>query len=284
MELGKSEIAILSRFFRDEDKLLLTSQGKLKQWLEQNFNLYHNGKGFVFEPSSKAKLRREIELSYPRLNMRAGLPRDHNRVAITQYMNNDKLADIKPDDHYVLVKSPNTPLNIAQYNLVLPRGTSLRIAVDELDFNQFTSLVIVENLDVFDVWHAVNLQHCMPSSLIVYRGHDQATTKGLKRLLAKLPLNIAVLMFADLDPKGLEIANTTDRVMGILAPQLDDIQQLLLNYSQPNVFVQQHRSVTYLTKQQPLAWQGVVDMVLKNNIAVMQQVFISLNVPLVCYR
>ena len=94
MELGKSEITVLSRFFRDESKLLLSSKGKLKQWLEQNFDLYHNGKGFVFDAASKEQLRSEIELSYPRLNMRAGLPSEQDRIAISQYINNEKLADI----------------------------------------------------------------------------------------------------------------------------------------------------------------------------------------------
>lgn len=97
MELGKSEIAVLSRFFRDENKLLLSSQGKLKRWLEQHFDLYHK---------SKDKLRIDIELLYPRLNIRAALPPEQDRISITEHVNNDKLAEIKPNEHYVLVKSP----------------------------------------------------------------------------------------------------------------------------------------------------------------------------------
>ena len=284
MELGKSEITVLSRFFRDESKLLLSSKGKLKQWLEQHFDLYHNGKGFVFDAASKEQLRSEIELSYPRLNMRAGLPSEQDRIAISQYINNEKLADIKPSDHYVLVKSHNTPLIIAGDTFHLPQGTSLRLAVDDIDFSQFDSLIIVENLDVFDMWHKVNLLHNLSSSLIVYRGHDHATAKGLKLLLASLPNNIAVIMFADLDPKGLEIALTTERVIGVLAPSIDDINKLLPAYSQSAVFLRQHSSVAYLAQRQNIAWQGVLDCVLKQKLAVMQQVFVALNVPLICYK
>jgi hypothetical protein len=284
MELGKSEITVLSRFFRDESKLLLSSKGKLKQWLEQHFDLYHNGKGFVFDAASKEQLRSEIELSYPRLNMRAGLPSEQDRIAISQYINNEKLADIKPSDHHVLVKSHNTPLMIAGDTFHLPQGTSLRLAFDDIDFSQFASIIIVENLDVFDVWHKVNLQLNIPPSLIVYRGHEHATAKGLKLLLANLPNNIAVIMFADLDPKGLEIALTTERVIGVLAPSIEDINRFLLSYSQASVFLQQHHSLTFLAKQQTVSWQSLVDCVLQHKLAVMQQVFVALNLPLICYK
>jgi hypothetical protein len=283
MELGKKEIEMLSRFFREEHQLLLTSKGKLKQWLEQHFDLYHNGKGFVFDQTSKEHLRNEIELSYPRLNIRAGLSRHQDRIAISQYVNNDKLADIKPSDEYVLLKY-NMLFTVTGQNVTLPVGSSLRVAVNNIDVKQFDNLIIVENLDVFDAWHKVILQDSMPRSLIVYRGHDKATAKGLKLLLAQLPLNIVVIMFADLDPKGLEIAYTTPRVEAVLAPKMDDIQSILLDYSQSDLFIQQHRSVTFLAKQQNITWQNLVAVVVRNKLSVMQQVFVGLNLPLVCYK
>lgn len=283
MELGKAEIAQLSRFFRDDSRLLLSSKGKLKDWLEQNFDLYHNGKGFIFSSTSKEQLRKDIELSYPRLNMRAGLFKQQDRVAVIQQTNNDKLADIKPGDQYLLVKCP-AAFEVQGQSLNLPAGLSLRLAVQDINVNQFSSIIIVENLDVFDVWHKVTLPEDMPHSLIVYRGHDNATAKGLTLLLATLAPTIEVMMFADLDPKGLEIAYTTPRVNAVLAPELDDIQKILLSYSQPDTYVKQQNSVTFLTKQSPSAWQGLLDVVIKNKLAVMQQVFVALNLPLMRYK
>ncbi|MGO4893924.1 DUF7281 domain-containing protein [Flavobacterium sp. W21_SRS_FM6] len=282
MELGKSEIATLSRFFRDENKLLLASKGKLKQWLEQHFDLYHNGKHFVFNPVSKETLRREIERSYPRLNLLAGLASDQDRVAIIAQSNNDKLADSKPNDKYVLAKCL-AKFELDGHRLMLPLGTSVRLLVERIDLSQFSSIVVVENLDVFDKWHHVTMQD-NKHSLVVYRGHDQATAKGLKYLLSQLPLDIEVIMFPDLDPKGLEISFTTPRINRVLAPKISDIHNVLRPYSQPEVFLQQHSAVAFLSQQHSPRWQELVTIVKTHKLAVMQQVFIALNIPLVCYK
>ena len=283
MELGKSEIAALSRFFRDEDKLLLSSKGKLKQWLEQHFDLYHNGKAFVFDPTSKAKLRKEIELSYPRLNLRAGLPSEQNRLAVLESVNNDKLAEIKPNDNYVLASSQSA-IHVFAQEWILPPTVSLRLPLDAIDMARLTSVIIVENQDVFDVWHQVKVESKYRNSLVLYRGNDKSLTKGLKTLISRLAEDTEVLLFADLDPKGLEMAYTTLGVTGIFAPSLEDIQTELSVYSQESVYRRQLDSVTYLHKQQPKGWHQLQQLILKQHFAIMQQAIVLLELKLKVFQ
>ena len=283
MELGKADIAMLSRFFRDEDQLVLKASAKLHRWLTQHFDLYHNGKGFVFKPDTKLKLRAEIESLYPRLNAREGLPTGLERLAVVEYVNNDKLADIKPNDHYVLVTS-QTGLELAEQAFLLPAGISLRVPLRAIPLDSLTNLIIVENQDVFDNWHSVSLDSAYQNSLVVYRGHEKGLSRGLISLLSLVSANTQVLLCADLDPKGLEMAYTTSRVDGILAPQLTDMQQRLIEYSQHEVYLRQRDSVTFLTKQQPAGWRPLQDFIVSRHLAIMQQVYVALGLKLVVFQ
>jgi hypothetical protein len=282
MELGKSEIANLSRFFRDEQKLLLNAKGKLRLWLEQHFDLYHNGKGFVFSHSNKVTLRKGIEQLYPRLNLLEGLPSQQNRLAVVAYVNNDKLADIKPNDQYVLATG-QAAIKLRDGELLLPMGVSLRLPLAAIDINQLESVIIVENQDVFDVWQQVKVESKYHSSLVLYRGNDHSLSKGLKTLLTQLPQHTEVLLFADLDPKGLEMAYTTHGVTGILAPSLDNIQNALMTYSQEAVYLRQLESVTFLQKQQPSGWCELQQFMLNKRLAIMQQAIVLLAIPLTTF-
>ena len=272
--LGKAEIAVLSRFFRDDNKLVLKASAKLHDWLNQHFDLYHNGKGFVFKPETKQRFRAQIELLYPRLNVREGLPPELERLAVVEHVNNDKLAAVKPNDHYVLLTS-QAPLTLAGQEICLAAGISMRVPLQALAINELASVIIVENQDVFDNWHKVVLDKACQNSLVVYRGHEQSLSKGLANLLSALPDSTQVLLFADLDPKGLEMAYTIPRVDGILAPGLDDIQQRLLDYSQHEAYLRQLNSVTFLHKHQARGWGALQNLVLSQHLAIMQQVFVA---------
>ncbi|WP_340677954.1 hypothetical protein [Paraglaciecola sp.] len=282
MELGKSEIASLSRFFRDEQKLLLKAKGKLRLWLEQHFDLYHNGKGFVFSPSNKVTLRKGIEQLYPRLNLLEGLPSQQNRLAVVEYVNNDKLAGIRPNDQYVLATS-QAAIKLLDSELSLPAGVSLRLPLVAIDINQLESVIIVENQDVFDVWQQVNVAEKYHPSLVLYRGNEHSLSKGLKTLLNQLLEHTEVLLFSDLDPKGLEMAYTISRVTGILAPSLDNIQNALMTYSQAAVYLRQLDSVTFLHKQPSSGWSELQQLMLNKRLAIMQQAIVLQGIPLTTY-
>ena len=283
MELSSAEINTLSRFFRDDKRFTLAVKGKLKSWLDENFDLYHNGKVFIFTQQSKAKLRADIEKDNPSVNMRQGLPRGLNRIEVTHYVSDDKLADVRPNDKYVLATTQCGKMTTVGQTLSMPAGVSLRLPILSIDFTQLESVIIIENQDVFDAWHRANLPIKYQSSLAIYRGNDRIITTGVKTLLDMLPSETEVLMFPDLDPKGLENCFTTARISGILAPGLIDIQTRLLKQTQARKFVLQQNALTYLGKQTFGNWHLLISYVLDNQLAIMQQSMIALGLPLIAY-
>jgi hypothetical protein len=283
MALSKGQIGTLSRFFRDDDQMLLSVSAKLKNHLEQNFDLHHNGKGFVFNQTSKQRFREQIEQLYPDLNIRQGLPKGLDRIGVMAHVQDDKLADVNPNDNFVLATAYHGKLRVFGRDVDLPQGTSLRLPLTGIDKASYKSLIVVENLDIFDNWYVAKIPPELHEALVLYRGHD-SVAKGLKALLESIEDSIEVMMCPDLDPKGLESCFTTPNINGILAPNLEDIQTQLSQYSQMQKFIDQQNSVSYLMKQQWRAWQSLISHVIENNLAIMQQAILARKLPLVVYK
>lgn len=282
--MTKGYISTLSHFFRDEHKLSLSVGKKLKSYLDENFDLHHNGKAFVFNQASKQRFREEIEELYSDLNIRQGLPKGLDRISVLSYIQDDKLADEKPNDNFVLATTYNGKLRVYDHDIVLPKGASLRLPLAGVDKTSFDTFIVVENLDIFDNWHLASISPKLQNALVLYRGHD-SISKGLKALLENLGGDTDVIMCPDLDPKGIENCFTTPRVNCILAPSIEDIQTRLSQNSQmQNKFVNQQDSVKYLKKQECGAWQSLISHLIGNNLAIMQQASFALKLPLVVYR
>jgi len=283
MALSKGHIGTLSRFFRNDVQMLLSVSAKLKNHLEQNFDLHHNGKGFLFNQTSKQCFREQIEQLYPDLNMRQGLPKGLDRIGVVSHVQDDKLADVKPNDNFILATTYNGKLSVFGCAINLPLGVSLRLPLTSIDNTCLKALIVVENQDVFDNWHLANIPSELHDALVLYRGHD-SMAKGLKTLLESLEGNIEVMMCPDLDPKGLESCFTTPNINALLAPNIEDIQTQLIQHSQMQKFMDQHNSVSYLKKQQWAAWNPLIQHLVENNLAIMQQAVLALKLPLVVYR
>jgi hypothetical protein len=283
MELTKGQISILSRFFRDDKKLLLAVNSKLKSGLQQNFDLHHNGKGFVFNQASKQCFREQIEQQHPNLNMRQGLPKGLDRIGVVAHVQDDKLAEVKPNDNFVLATAYNGKHSAFGHEIHFPQGVSLRLPLTSIDNSRLKALIVVENLDIFDNWHLANIPPELQDAVVLYRGHD-CIAKGVKTLLESLGDDIEVMMCPDLDPKGLENCFTTPRVNNILAPSIMDIQTELSQHSQVQKFIDQQNSVSYLKRQECGAWHSLISQIIKNNFAIMQQAIFTLKLPLVVYR
>jgi hypothetical protein len=284
VELSKADINTLSRFFRDDEKLKLAVKGKLKHYLDEYFDLQHKGNAFVFTPQSKAKLRADLESSYSRLNLRQGLPRGLDRLAVVNYINNDKLADIRPSEQYLLATAKHGRLTVLTKELEIPQGASLRLPIGLVDIGLLKTIIVIENMDVFDNWHLAKPPSELDDALVLYRGHERTISSGLKALLASLPNQVEVIMFPDLDPKGLENCFTTAKVRGILAPSVTDIQRQLIEHSQSSKFLEQGHAMSYLKKQEHGGWQVLISHILENKLAIMQQSIVALELPLVYFR
>jgi hypothetical protein len=215
--------------------------------------------------------------------MRQGLPKGLDRIGVMAHVQDDKLADVNPNDNFVLATACHGKLRVFGRDVDLPQGTSLRLPLTGIDKASYKSLIVVENLDIFDNWHVANIPPELHDALVLYRGND-SVAKGVKALLESIEDSIEVLMCPDLDPKGLENCFTTPKVNRILAPSITDIQTQLSQYSQMQKFIEQQNSVSYLAKQQWGAWQPLIGHLIENNLAIMQQAILARKLPLAVYK
>lgn len=248
------------------------------------YDLYHQGKSFDFSQESKAQLRAKLDEDFPLLNFRQGLESGLDRVAATRYIANDKLADVRPNDFYVLLTTQASSIELLDSQLQLVDEVSLRLPVNRLNILALSTLGIVENQDVFEQWHKVILPAELRNAIAVYRGNDKGLTSGIKNLLEVLPVSCECLMFSDLDPKGLEMCYTTEGVTGLLAPCITDIKTHLMKQSQPALYIKQHASVEFLKRRKIQKWQPLQSFVLDNHLAIVQQSMVQQSIALKKYQ
>lgn len=277
-QLGRRDIQVLSRFLRDKVCLSKRFNPKLRAWLMDSFGdlCRSDGDELVFSADSKRRLLIELNSLYSGMDWLAGLQADQTRCEIVASVKDDKLANIKPDDGYVLLRTLGLSEQCLGLDASLPAYVSLRLPVRRLNITDLRWIVIVENLDIFDQMHQCRLPPCFDNALLVYRGHN---ANGLKELLAMIRTDTQVAYFADLDPKGLEIALSTPAVTHLLVPFT--LEPKLLERSQTSKFLAQHTSVSYLKRQQWGGWQPWIDRILEARLAIMQQHILQLDIPLI---
>jgi len=197
-------------------------------------------------------------------------------MEISTQIRNEKLAAINPDESYVLIKSYNGALQLKGTVLPLPENSSLRVPFSSLQLQAYQHLLVVENLDVFDVLLAYQLP-MSGNTLLVYRGHDKATSKGVKSLLALAKNQTSVCWFPDLDPKGLQLALRYPEVDYILCANIETCCRELIKYSQSDKYQKQLTGITNIGEHE------LEQFVHQHKIATMQQHILSHGLSLKCY-
>jgi hypothetical protein len=184
---------------------------------------------------------------------------------------NEKIARERPNDRYVLVKG--------ELPAPLPRLTpelSLRVPLTALSLDAIRQVVVVENLDSFDDWHAFAAPTELADSLVLYRGHG-GLASGTRQLLSILPERISVTIFSDWDPTGLRIAQTLPRADVLLLPDLDE--RLLAKGSRAH-FDRQHQAAQYLDHAALDGWGVVWEATKAAQVSIKQQHMLALGVRL----
>ncbi|MGB5831722.1 MAG: hypothetical protein WBG92_07000, partial [Thiohalocapsa sp.] len=200
----------------------------------------------------------------------AGVP-EGNRRQVAASAIDEKIADERPNDRHVLVKGQlPAPLPTLSHEL------SLRVPLAVLSLNAISQVVIVENLDSFDDWHAFAAPAELGDSLVIYRGHG-GLARGARQLLTILPEHIPVVVFTDWDPAGLRIAQTLPRADVLLLPDLDE--HLLAKGSRAH-FAGQHQSVHYLDNAALGSWESVWDAMKREGVSIKQQHMLALGARL----
>ncbi len=201
-----------------------------------------------------------------------------DRLQVSQLSNNEKLAGQNPNDFYVLIKQLQQPIPCLSGPVTLPAGTSLRVPIKLLNFDEITQIIIVENQIVFDQIEKANLPARLSTCLVIYRGHDALAT-GCRNLLTALAKHIDVIAFTDYDPKGLEITATLPGVSAHLVPELT---AELRAKSYLADFIKQHDSLSYLEKNGSATIQTHRDIIESGKLSIKQEHMLEQATPLIC--
>jgi hypothetical protein len=232
--LSKRHMQAVHRLLREG----LDSVARSTTWdeIQQAFELGETrGRRLHFSAEQRRELRAQAKQAWG-FDPLAGVP-EGNRRQVAASAIDEKIARERPDARHVLVKG--------ELPAPLPRLTpelSLRVPLTALSLDAIRQVVVVENLDSFDDWHAFAAPAELAAALVLYRGHG-GLARGTRQLLTILPEQIPVTVFPDWDPAGLRIAQTLPRADALLLPDLD--QRLLAKGSRVH-FARQHQAAQYL--------------------------------------
>ncbi len=155
----------------------------------------------------------------------------------------EKMAGRKVKENRLAVKTlPGHDLKLNQQLHRLPDSGYLDIALEDIDSCQHRSILIIENYRCFDQLQKLrfkeNIWQCEP--LVIFRGDTVFSENTVRQLLQKLDLPVIVM--ADIDPKGLLIAQSFPRLIGLAAPELSVLESLLVNdhYASSELYAKQY--------------------------------------------
>ncbi len=106
----------------------------------------------------------------------------------------------------------------------MPHCGHLDIALSDLFNTSHRCVLIIENYRCFDALPKTQLLLPKPYAdpLVLFRGDNIYSENTVRCLLAQFDL--PVLVMADLDPKGLLIAQSFPNICGLIAPSLVDLE------------------------------------------------------------
>jgi len=213
----------------------------------------HNGK-LVFTAQDKLELRRRVREETGFDPLRESLPDD--RLEIAKFHANEKLAGKPVSDDYLLLNSPDGFVCINDKQITLhPESIPaaglfcLNSGIESVDHD---ALVVVENLAIMSLCASFELPPMARRALWAYRGDPKTGSKTnvCHDFVDRFGANKTVVVFSDMDPKGLEIALTMPHANYWLGPVPESWQTWLKKQEVGNSdgYYLQARSMTYLKR------------------------------------
>jgi hypothetical protein len=208
-----------------------------------------------------------------------------DRMAMSAKSHNEKLAKIRPEAEYVLLKF----LGFQSPPVAISALSSLRIPLDEAQKHcrelYVAAILVVENLDVFDVIHQARLPEDLTNLMVIYRGSGHHSPIGVRHFLQAMAGELPIIAFTDLDPAGLQIAHTLMGVTHCLVPQLAlTAAAELLAIGQINStydFDKQAKQTKYLQHADLKRWQELAFWLTQHSISIKQQHLLAHGLELV---
>lgn len=240
-------------------------------------------KYLYFAPQDFERLRQGV-LAKEGLDIQA-LDFKLDRIAMSALSHNEKLASIRPEAEYVLLKF----LGFESPPVGISARASLRIPLDEaqshcLEFN-VKAILVVENLDIFDAIAQARLPAELSRIMVIYRGSGHHSPIGVRQFLLAMAGKMPIIAFTDLDPAGLQIAHTLTGMTHCIVPQLAlCAPSKLLAISQINSlddFTKQARQAKYLQSADLKNWQTLSHWVNRQGVSIKQQHLLAHRLELV---
>ncbi len=147
------------------------------------------------------------------------------RLEMAKHHNNEKLARNPVSHDHVLLNCPNKILRLNHQNINLQTEFIPNAGVMCLSSGitqiAHDAIVIVENLAIMQLCSTLQLPSLCRNALWVYRGDHKTGAKinACHDLVIRFGNNKHVIVFSDMDPKGLEIALTMPYANYWLGPE-----------------------------------------------------------------
>lgn len=148
-----------------------------------------------------------------------------SRLEVAKYHHNEKLAKNPVSHDHVLLNCPNKILRLNNQNIQLhtefiPNAGMMCLSsgITQIDHD---AIVVVENLAIMQLCNTFQLPFLCQNALWIYRGDHKTGAKidVCHDLLNRFGVNKEVIVFSDMDPKGLEIALTIPYANYWLGPE-----------------------------------------------------------------
>jgi len=223
-----------------------------KQWL-------------IFSLADILELTKEVIISHGVDVRNDPYPSKEDRLTTAEINRNEKQNSYAVSKKFILINSL-TELNVNQTCHKVSPLTSLGIYIkaDDIQSVEHSAIVLVENLAVMANLSAINLTSInnkssgtntlnknidLSNALWLYRGDVKAqqTTNTSYHFFRRFKGIIPLVCFSDLDPKGIEIALTSDSDYWLTIKNIDDLSIPLSGTEQE--WYKQGASISFLQEQ-----------------------------------
>ena len=177
------------------------------------------------------------------------------RIEVAEFHDNEKLAKSPVSHDHVLVNSPTGILQINGQKIQLqpefiPAAGMMCLSsgIAQIDH---ASIVVVENLSIMELCRSFTLPSLIQKALWVYRGDNKSGAKvdACHDLLNRYGKDKDVIVFSDMDPKGLEISLTIPYAKFWLGPKSMEWDHCLQSrFSSRSGYDEQGEAMKYLLK------------------------------------
>ncbi len=212
-------------------------------------------KHLSFELSNILTLSQKVQRSHGVDIRNDPYPDKTDRLSTAEKFRNEKDHSYAVSKDFILINSLST-LNVNQSNYELSPLTSLGnyIKADEIQSIEHSAIVLVENLAVMANLGEINLTAIesdidLTQALWLYRGDIKAqqTTNTSYQFFRRFKGNTPLICFSDLDPKGIEIALTSNADYWLTLKESDNVNMPLEGDEQE--WYKQGASISFLHSQ-----------------------------------